>query len=162
MDLVKNRHVERLHPRQWLGAARSLRYSAEIIIGRCSDAGQATSHHARFYRGGARRQNRTASSLKGPLRYGKALRRTRRPTQNLNQSSTNDSRCRWITPSSGMNQPGQTSCRRHADSAAIAHFARGLALAPARDRPRTRRTLTQIRRQCVGFRRLSVACAHCS
>jgi hypothetical protein len=32
MDLVKDRHVERLHPRYWLGAARSLRYSAEVII----------------------------------------------------------------------------------------------------------------------------------
>jgi hypothetical protein len=33
--------------------------------------------------------------------------RTRRPTQSLNQSATNDSRCRWITPSNGKNQPGR-------------------------------------------------------
>jgi hypothetical protein len=32
MDWVKDQHVERLHPKHWLGAARSLRYSADIIF----------------------------------------------------------------------------------------------------------------------------------
>jgi hypothetical protein len=29
---VKNQHVERLHPKYWLGAARSLRYSADVLF----------------------------------------------------------------------------------------------------------------------------------
>lgn len=33
MDWVKDQHVERLHPKHWLGAARSLQYSANIIFG---------------------------------------------------------------------------------------------------------------------------------
>jgi hypothetical protein len=32
MDLVKNQHVERLHPKYWLGAARSLRYLADVLF----------------------------------------------------------------------------------------------------------------------------------
>jgi hypothetical protein len=32
MDWVKDQHVERLHPKFWLGAARSLQYSADIIF----------------------------------------------------------------------------------------------------------------------------------
>lgn len=32
MDRVKDKHIERLHPKAWLGAARSLRYSADIIF----------------------------------------------------------------------------------------------------------------------------------
>jgi hypothetical protein len=32
MDLVKDQHVERLHPKYWLGAARSLQYSADVIF----------------------------------------------------------------------------------------------------------------------------------
>lgn len=32
MDWVKDQHVERLHPKYWLGAARSLQYSAVIIF----------------------------------------------------------------------------------------------------------------------------------
>jgi len=32
MDMVKDQHVERLHPKYWLGAARSLKYSADIIF----------------------------------------------------------------------------------------------------------------------------------
>jgi hypothetical protein len=32
MDRVRDQHVERLRPRYWLGAARSLRYSADIIF----------------------------------------------------------------------------------------------------------------------------------
>lgn len=32
MDMVKNQHVERLHPTYWLGAARSLRYSADVLF----------------------------------------------------------------------------------------------------------------------------------
>jgi hypothetical protein len=32
MDLIKNQHVERLHPKYWLGVARSLQYSADIIF----------------------------------------------------------------------------------------------------------------------------------
>lgn len=32
MDFVKNQHVERLHPKYWLGAAWSLRYSADVIF----------------------------------------------------------------------------------------------------------------------------------
>ena len=30
MDLVKDQHVERLHPKYWLGAARSLRRASNI------------------------------------------------------------------------------------------------------------------------------------
>jgi hypothetical protein len=32
MDMVKDQHIARLHPKAWLGAARSLRYSADIIF----------------------------------------------------------------------------------------------------------------------------------
>src|SRR5437660_11917750 len=32
MDLVRDQHVERLRPKYWLAAARSLRYSADIIF----------------------------------------------------------------------------------------------------------------------------------
>jgi hypothetical protein len=32
MDLVKNQHVERLHPKYWLRAARSLRYLADVLF----------------------------------------------------------------------------------------------------------------------------------
>lgn len=32
MDWVKDQHIERLHPKYWLGAARSLQYSADIIF----------------------------------------------------------------------------------------------------------------------------------
>jgi hypothetical protein len=32
MDWVKDQHVERLHPKYWLSAARSLQYSADIIF----------------------------------------------------------------------------------------------------------------------------------
>lgn len=32
IDLVKNQHVELLHPKYWLGAARSLRYLADVLF----------------------------------------------------------------------------------------------------------------------------------
>lgn len=32
LDLIRDQHVERLRPKDWLGAARSLRYSADIIF----------------------------------------------------------------------------------------------------------------------------------
>jgi len=51
-------------------------FAVSVAVLSIKAAEPTTSHYARFYRGGARRQNRTASSPQaGPLHYGKALKK---------------------------------------------------------------------------------------